>query len=154
MGAALAKTRFGLLLSGAVLAGLFGAQAAFLAANLITGRLLVNLLASLAVYLLIVLRLVVRPSRSFVPLHPRGFALAFGSGTALALGLAASSPALSEALAPIPERSDQAVVAALRSAAVPLAGVRAGSGFQDLEPLRDILGDKRILALAQLPRAP
>ena len=37
----------------------------------------------------------------------------------------------------------------VRANAMPLAAVEAGHGFADLEPLRRIIGDKRIVSLGE-----
>ncbi len=68
-------------------------------------------------------------------------------GTALAAlvpGMAAAS-AQEAARAP----ADEARVAWLRARAVPFATCEAGNGFEDLEPLRAIVGDARIVALGE-----
>lgn len=43
----------------------------------------------------------------------------------------------------------QSAVSWVRESAVPLAGVEAGTGFDDMQPLKDIVGDARIVALGE-----
>src|SRR5687768_990521 len=63
------------------------------------------------------------------------------SGALLALILAAIPAAAQEA--------DEAAVAWIKEHAVRLKSVQAGAGFEDLQPLKKIIGDARIVSLGE-----
>lgn len=55
-------------------------------------------------------------------------------------------------LAACSEKSDEAqVIEWITQHAVPLSTVQAGNGFDDLEPLKQMVGDSRIVSLGNLP---
>lgn len=58
--------------------------------------------------------------------------------------LAASAAAQTQ-----PSQMDDQVIAWLRTSAIPLASVEAGSGFEDLEPLGALMGDAHLVALGE-----
>jgi erythromycin esterase-like protein len=67
----------------------------------------------------------------------------------LALALVLALPTVKEALLPPAAFSDSGLAAALEPTMIPLKTVRAGSGFEDLEPLVPILTGRRIVALGE-----
>jgi erythromycin esterase len=75
-------------------------------------------------------------------------------GTALAAAAAISSVplvarALAEGLPAKPLPAGEEVTGWLKAHALPLATTEPGSGFRDLEPLRSIIGDARIVSLGE-----
>ena len=74
--------------------------------------------------------------------------------TALSAAAAISSVplaarALAEGLPAKPQPAGEEVTAWLKANALPLATTEPGSGFRDLEPLRSIIGDARIVSLGE-----
>jgi erythromycin esterase-like protein len=129
--------------------GLVGASLAYFISVLITGQLLVNLLAALIAFLAACYLILNIFADSLAPRHPRLFAGAISLMAAIILSGVFAYPQLSRSLRRSSESASPAVISALQSDAIRLESVQAGSGFADLEPLKKILEGKRIVALGE-----
>jgi erythromycin esterase-like protein len=66
------------------------------------------------------------------------------------LAMSSATVALLSVAAPVTQRQrQQSVVEWIRANAIPLKTVEAGHGFADMEPLRKVVGDARIVALGE-----
>ncbi|MFL5383860.1 MAG: erythromycin esterase family protein [Longimicrobiaceae bacterium] len=138
-----------LLLAGGAAAGVLCAAVAYLVAAEITSALYLSLPAAAAAFLAGGSRAMRPAARRIAPRRPRRFALAAAGAAGLAFALLAAAPTVADRLAPGPGPAGPAVLRALRSSTVPLRTVRAGSGFDDLRPLKAVLRGRRIVALGE-----
>src|SRR5271170_5625628 len=63
--------------------------------------------------------------------------------------LATACILLASALSPAVETNDQAAIHWLRENAIPIQTVEAGHGFTDLDPLKNVVGNARIVELGE-----
>jgi erythromycin esterase-like protein len=125
------------------------AALAYFFSALITGWLVVNLLASAVAFLAVCYGFLRAMAGVFARGSPRRFAAMASLTAALAVAAVAAAPTLSEKLIPAPDQASESVIEALRANTFPLKTVSAESGFDDLQPLRSVLQDKRIVALGE-----
>ena len=70
------------------------------------------------------------------------------------LGLGAAGPRIQDAATAVPpavelSEQEQAVVDWLKEAAIPLKTAEAGNGFQDMQPVRELVGEARLVSLGE-----
>jgi erythromycin esterase-like protein len=125
------------------------AAVAYCISAIVTAQLAIDLSVSALVLLVVCYRLVRPSAQAIAPGHPDTFAAAISFATGLAIAALLAFPVLSEQLAPAPVNASESVIQALRAQAIPLKTVRAGNGFDDLQALKPILQNKRIVALGE-----
>lgn len=136
-----------LILSAAI--GGIAAIVVYVVSAVATNLLVVNLSLAALAFFLICYGLTRFIARKIVRVPPHPFALGVSIVITLILALVAACPTLKERVKAYPDNASAQVLQALRAHAIPLKTVRAGSGFDDLQPLRSILMDKRIVALGE-----
>ena len=149
MSSSLQRIGLALLVLLPIAFGLVGASLAYFVSVLITGQLLANLLTALAAFLASCYLILNIFAGTLAPRHPRLFAGGISLLAAIILSGTFAYPQLSYSLRRGSDSLSPMVVTALQSNAIPLNSIQAGSGFADLEPLKNILAGKRIVALGE-----
>jgi erythromycin esterase-like protein len=138
-----------LLILLAIAAASFGMVIAYLASALITGWIGINVLISCLAFVIICYGLL----RNAAPIqefgHPKRFAAAVSLISLAVVATIVAAPTLSEQFSPAPNNATGDVITALQAHTIALKTMKAGSGFEDLQPLKPILEGKRIVALGE-----
>jgi len=133
----------------AIVAASVGAVVAYLVSALFTGWIAINLLVSCLAFVIICYGLL----RNAAPIqefgHPKRFAAAVSLISLVVVAAVVAAPTLSELFSPAPNNATGEVIGALQEHTIALKTVQAGSGFDDLHPLKPILEGKRIVALGE-----
>lgn len=137
-----------MLALGVAIAGI-GAIAAYFISALVTNWLLVNLSLAGLVFLKVFAGFARAVAAANEVAHPRRFVWRVSVAATLLLTLLVAYPTLAERFRSYPDNTHEELLPALHDNSFPLETVDAGSGFDDLQPLRAILEDKRIVALGE-----
>lgn len=133
----------------AIVAASVGAVVAYLVSALITSWIVINVLISGLAFGIICYGLL----RNAAPIqefgHSKRFAAAVSVISLVVVIAIIAAPTLSELLTPAPNNATSDVISALQEHTIALKTVQAGSGFEDLQPLKPILEGKRIIALGE-----
>jgi erythromycin esterase-like protein len=133
----------------AIAAASMGAAVAYLVSALITGLIAINILITALAFGIICYGLLRKaaPIQEFG--HPKRFAAAVSFISLVVVAAVVAAPTLSEQFSPAPNNATGEVISALQGRTIALKTVQAGSGFNDLQPLKPILEGKRIVALGE-----
>lgn len=122
---------------------------AYFVSTLITDLIAINLFVSAIAFGIICFGLL----RMFATLlaigHPKRFAATVSLIPAFVFAAIVAFPTLLEPSTPAPYNATDMVINALQEHTIGLETVQAGSGFEDLQPLKPILEGKRIVALGE-----
>jgi erythromycin esterase-like protein len=133
----------------AIAAASVGMVVAYLVSALITSWIGINILLSALAFGIICYGLL----RNAAPIqefgHPKRFAAAMSLISLFVVAAVVAAPTLSELFAPAPNNATGEVISALQEHTIALKTAQAGSGFEDLRPLKPILEGKRIVALGE-----
>jgi erythromycin esterase-like protein len=126
-----------------------GTVIAYFVSALITGLIAINLFISAVAFGSICFGVIWKSARLLVLSHPKRFAVTVSLISTFVIAAVVASPTLLELFTPAPNNTTDRVINALQEHTIALETVQAGSGFEDLQPLKPILEGKRIVALGE-----
>ncbi len=126
-----------------------GTAIVYFVSALMTGLIAINLFASAIAFGIICFSLL-RMFAGWLALgHPKRFTATVSLISTFVISVVIAFPTLLELFTPASNNATGGVINVLREHTIAIDTVQAGSGFEDLQPLKSILEGKRIVALGE-----